>query len=182
LVVTDLQTDTTISARKVESRKEDGEPKWAILNEKNQYRYFTQKDIDTCLLRKQITDRTPEELNRRNNVEATIFQLGYHYPNAKSRYRGLIKHKMWASCRCFWINFVRIANFAAGSSPDYALKSVNRRIFPQLCAQNIKICRFLSRYLQYLTRWSEAVALFFESWLFFPTFVEKSAVVAILKK
>jgi hypothetical protein len=86
LVVTDLTTNTTIAARKVEPRKEDSEPKWAILNEKNQYRYFTHKDVDTCLLRKQVAARTSEELNRRNNVEATIFQLGYHYPNAKSRY------------------------------------------------------------------------------------------------
>jgi hypothetical protein len=182
LIVTDLQTETTITARKVETRKEDGEPKWAILNEKNQYRYFTQKDIDTCLLRKQVTARTPEELNMRNNVEATIFQLGYHYPNAKSRYRGLIKHKMWASCRCFWINFVRIVNFVAGISPDYALKSVILRISTHFCAQNVKICQFLSCFLQSLTRWSEAVALFFECRLFFPSFVEKSVEVIVLKK
>ena len=182
LVVTDLETGTTISQRKVAPRKEDSEPKWAILNEKNQYRYFTQKDIDTCLLRKQVTARSQEELNRRNNVEATIFQLGYHYPNAKSRYRTLIKHKMWASCRCFWINFVRITNFVAGTSPYYALKSANRRIFSHLCAQNLKIWHTLSRFLQYLTIWSEDVSLFSECLQFYPSFVEKSAEVVVLKK
>ena len=44
-------------------------------------------------------------------VLATIFQLGYHYPNAKSRYRGEIKHQMWANIRCLWVNFVRILKY-----------------------------------------------------------------------
>ena len=51
------------------------------------------------------------KLQKRNNVEATIFQLAYHYSNAKSRYRGLLKHQMWANIRCLWVNFVRIVNF-----------------------------------------------------------------------
>jgi len=182
LVVTDLTTHTIISARKVESRKETEEPKWAILNEKNQYRYFTQKDVNTCLLRKQVTARKPEELNRRNNVKATIFQLGYHYPNAKSRYRGLIKHKMWASCRCFWINFVRIANFVAGSSPEDVQKSVNRWIFSLLCDQNTKIWQLLSRFLHSLASGGKDLALFWEGHLFSLSFVKKSALVLILKK
>jgi len=114
LIVTDLTTNTPVEVRQVESRKEGNAPKWAIRNEKGILRYFTQKEIDTCLLRKQIAARPQAELNVRNNVEATIFQLGYHYSNDKSRYRGLIKHKMWANVRCIWINFVRISNFVAG--------------------------------------------------------------------
>lgn len=62
---------------------------------------------------KKISSIPQQILNIRNNVEATIFQLGFHYPNDKSRYRGLIKHKMWAHIRCLWINFVRILNFNA---------------------------------------------------------------------
>ncbi|MDR0795519.1 MAG: transposase [Tannerella sp.] len=182
LVVTDLQTNTTISSRSVTSRKEGSEPKWAILNEKNQYRYFTQKDIETCILRRQITARTPEELNRRNNVEATIFQLGYHYPNAKSRYRGLVKHKMWANCRCLWINFVRIANYVAGNSPDYARKSGNLRILPRLCEQNVKIRLMLSRLLQILTEWSGDLLLFLRHQRFLPLFAERSVELMIWKK
>jgi hypothetical protein len=110
LIVTDLNTNTIISSRKIKSRK-DNTLKWVIKDEKGNNRYFTQKEIDTCSLRKQIVSRSQEELNVRNNVEATIFQLGYHYSNDKSRYRGLIKHKMWASARCMWVNFVRIVNF-----------------------------------------------------------------------
>jgi len=111
LIVTDLETNTIYLSREVISRKNESPLKWGVKLEEGKIRYFTQKDIDTCLLRKQIGNRTKEELNVRNNVEATIFQLGYHYSNDKSRYRGLIKHKMWANVRCIWINFVRILNF-----------------------------------------------------------------------
>ena len=84
--------------------------KWRIKTEKS-YRYFTKKDIDTYLIRKKIGETPIETLQKRNNVEATIFQLGYHYTNAKSRYRGLIKHQMWANIRCLWVNFVRILKY-----------------------------------------------------------------------
>lgn len=84
--------------------------KWRIKTEKG-YRYFTQKDIDGYLLREKVANTPIETLQNRNNVEATIFQVGYHYPNAKSRYRGEIKHQMWANIRCLWVNFVRILNY-----------------------------------------------------------------------
>jgi hypothetical protein len=84
--------------------------KWRIKTDKA-YRYFTQKDIDGYLIRKQIAETPIETLQFRNNVEATIFQLGYHYPNAKTRYRGEIKHQMWANIRCLWVNFVRILKY-----------------------------------------------------------------------
>ena len=88
----------------------NGIDKWRIKTQKA-YRYFTQKDIDGYLIRKQIAETPIETLQFRNNVEATIFQLGYHYPNAKSRYRGEIKHQMWANIRCLWVNFVRILKY-----------------------------------------------------------------------
>ena len=128
LVVTDLQTNTIVPSRKIEPRKKKDQLKWAIKDEEGKYRYFTQKEIDTSLLRKQIGARTPEELNVRNNVEATIFQLGYHYPNDKSRYRGLIKHKIWANVRCLWINFVRILNFLTRRVENCAQKVTNQDI------------------------------------------------------
>jgi len=172
LVVTDLNTHTIISSRKVESGKEDAEPKWAILNEKNQYRYFTQKEIDTCLLRKQLAAMPSEELNRRNNVEATIFQLGYHYPNAKSRYRGLVKHKMWANLRCFWINFVRIANYVAGGSPYCAQKVVNRPMLPRFSALNAKTEPGISRYFHFFTEWNNILSLWCWNQKIIPIFAQ----------
>lgn len=85
----------------------DGVRKWRIKTTK-WFRYLFQKDIDNYLIRKEIEETPIETLQYRNNVEATIFQLGFHYPNAKSRYRGMIKHQMWANIRCLWVNFVRI--------------------------------------------------------------------------
>ena len=78
---------------------------------KRQKVYFTQEQIDVCTIRKKIKQTPKEILQKRNNVEASIFQLGYHYSNAKSRYQGLIKHQMWANMRCLWVNFVRVLKY-----------------------------------------------------------------------
>jgi hypothetical protein len=102
LKVTDLKDNTTVEAVKMEKSG-----KWRIKLEKN-YRYFTDKELTACQLRKKIEAIPQHILNIRNNVEATIFQLGYHYSNDKTRYRGLSRTKMWANVRCLWVNFVRI--------------------------------------------------------------------------
>lgn len=74
------------------------------------YRYFTDKEIESNRLRKQA-DELPKELrNRRNNVEASIFQLAYPLRKDKTKYRGGFKNKIWAILRSLWVNFVRIAN------------------------------------------------------------------------
>jgi hypothetical protein len=143
LIVTDLDTNTIIPCYKVKSRKADT-LKWTIKDTSGNRRYFTQKEIDTCLLRKQIADRTPAEKNLRNNVEATIFQLGYPYPNDKSRYRGLIKHKIWANLRCLWINFVRIVKFIVSSGENYAQKVKNQLLLYKILTNSIKtVCLIL---------------------------------------
>lgn len=95
--VLDTQINQYIEAKK--SINKNNKETWRITTERC-YDYFTAKDIDTSVLRKKIKDTPVEILQKRNNVEATIFQLGYHYPNAKSRYRGLVKHQMWANIRC----------------------------------------------------------------------------------
>lgn len=115
LTILDTDTNEIIDNEQVKSKL--GIEKWRIKTEKG-YRYFTQKDIDTCLVRKKIEETPIATLQKRNNVEATIFQLGYHYPNAKSRYRGLVKHQLWAVARCLWLNFVRICNFPGTSCPN----------------------------------------------------------------
>ena len=101
LTVTDTHTGEHIPSRKCKSGK------WGITTEKG-YRYFSYKEIEACRLRKEI-EKMPVELRiRRNNVEATIFQLCFHTRNNKTRYRGIIQHKMWAVLRCTWINLRRI--------------------------------------------------------------------------
>jgi hypothetical protein len=108
LSIFDTITNEIIGSKKIICK--NGTVKWRIKTGKA-YRYFTQKDIDGYMLRKQIAETPIETLQFRNNVEATIFQLGYHYSNAKSRYRGEIKHQMWANIRCLWVNFVRILKY-----------------------------------------------------------------------
>jgi hypothetical protein len=105
LSVFDTKTNEQMEVTKIKG-KNDIE-KWRIKTA-NGYRYFIQKDIDTSIVRKKIEQEPIEVLQKRNNVEATIFQIGYHYSNAKSRYRGWARHQMWANMRCIWVNFVRI--------------------------------------------------------------------------
>lgn len=52
--------------------------------------------------------RPLEDLRKQNNMEASIFQLGFPLRNDKSKYRGHIKQKTWMYCRCLWINLIRI--------------------------------------------------------------------------
>lgn len=108
LIVTDTQTDEIHIA--TEHTTKLGKRKWRIKLTKG-YRYFDQSELKSDELRKLIEQTPIEIFQKRNNVEATIFQLGYHYSNAKTRYRGIIKHQMWANMRCLWINFVRIAKY-----------------------------------------------------------------------
>jgi hypothetical protein len=111
LVVTDKKTGITVQAQQVKPRKDQTQKKWRIKTEKGDYRYFDQDSLRASALRQKLKKIPIEETNIRNNVEASIFQLGYHYPNDKSRYRSLAKHKLWAYSRSLWINFVRIVKY-----------------------------------------------------------------------
>ena len=135
LQVRDTQTGQDVQSTKIISK--DKTEKWRIKTDKG-YKYITQKEIDTYQLRKEIGERPKDELQYRNNVEATIFQLGYHYPDAKSRYRGLPKHQMWANMRCLWVNFVRIANFVIENGqnmPNIALNFIKTAILFHIAHQ-----------------------------------------------
>jgi len=59
-----------------------------------------------------MMQRPIEELHKRNNVEATIFNLCCKLRNEKSKYRGLEKNQTWAICRCLWVNLDRIMHFS----------------------------------------------------------------------
>ena len=85
-------------------------------------RYFKEQHIDNYLKRKQTclprrtrrrqVEALPDHIrNRRNNVEASIFQLSYYTKDGKTRYRGLRPHQLWARCRGLWVNLVRIKNY-----------------------------------------------------------------------
>jgi hypothetical protein len=110
LLVTDVQTGEHMKAVLVKKQKNSKEDRWRITTT-NGYYYFNQQAIRTSHMRREMKGRPMEELHKRNNVEATIFQFGIPLTNGKSKYRGQIKQKMWACCRCLWINLVRIVNF-----------------------------------------------------------------------
>lgn len=132
LKVTDLKDNVTVEAVKMEKTG-----KWRIKIEKN-YRYFTDKELDACRLRKEIETIPQHILNIRNNVEATIFQLGYHYSNDKTRYRGLSRTKMWANIRCLWVNFVRI------------VKHIRQN--DQKAAALLQISQFIRSFVKYINQ------------------------------
>ena len=91
--------------------------KWRIAAKgKAKYRYFTQEQVEKAMLRKKLEAIPKTELDRRNNVEAAMFQISYHTRNCKTRYRGLAKHVMWACSRCMWMNFIRLVIFQTKTS------------------------------------------------------------------
>lgn len=98
--------------------------RWRIpWNNKTGWRYFEDKDIRAYLLRKQIESLPPEEQHKRNNVEAAMFQYSFHTRNGKTRYRGLLKHRIHAYSRCMWMNLRRMVLFQISTfqRPIYAL-------------------------------------------------------------
>ncbi len=111
LIVTDNKTGNSIEAQQVITRKDPTGKKWKIKTDEGKYRYFDMESLRAAKLRQKLKEIPIEELNIRNNVEATIFQLGYHYSNDKSNYRTLAKHKLWAYSRSLWVNFVRILKY-----------------------------------------------------------------------
>ncbi|WP_214036263.1 transposase [Methanospirillum sp.] len=110
LMVTDSQTGEILKAKMVKKTKASTRDRWYIKTKDGIY-YFDEKVIRTAELRRKMRGRSLEELHKRNNVEATVFQLSYPLRNNKTKYRGLFKTQMWAVCRCFWINLVRIVKF-----------------------------------------------------------------------
>lgn len=110
LIATDTQTGECTQAVLAKKLKNSKEERWRIATDSG-YKYFNQLAIRASELRRVMKKRTIDELHKRNNVEATIFQLSFFLRNNKTRYRGLIQHQTWAYARCLWINLVRINNF-----------------------------------------------------------------------
>lgn len=131
LTVIDTETGEKILATKTDSGK------WKIKTGKKAYRYFTEEDIDRCYLRKQI-EQFPEKIrNKRNNVEATIFLLTNYTRNNKTRYRGMLKNKLWAILRSLWINLKRIIKWMGEicpKTPNINLLSAQKAVFDQKTA------------------------------------------------
>jgi hypothetical protein len=110
LVATDTRTGERYQAVLAKKQTNSKEDRWRITIAGG-YKYFDQKAIRAAEIRRTMKERPLEDLHKRNNVEATIFQLSFLLRNNKTRYRGQFKQEIWAYCRCLWINLVRIINF-----------------------------------------------------------------------
>lgn len=131
LLVTDTQSLECQIATLASKSKNSKEDRYYIITD-NKKIYFGQSAIRAAMKRQAIKQRPIEELRKRNNVEATIFQLAYHLRNKKSKYRTMIKQQIWANCRCLWINFVRILKYVTQTYQRtliYAQKSSNLSYF-----------------------------------------------------
>jgi len=80
---------------------------------KKHTRYVTKENIAASMRRKAFEAIPKAKRWLRNNVEATIFQHTFHTRNNKTRYRGLMKQKIFALSRCLWVNCVRLSLFEA---------------------------------------------------------------------
>ena len=111
LTIREIATGNTYEAVKAVT-KQGSRKRWRIpWNNKTGWRYFEDKAIKAYQLRKQIESLPLEEQPKRNNVEAAMFQYSFHTRNGKTRYRGLLKHRMHAYCRCMWMNLRRMVIF-----------------------------------------------------------------------
>lgn len=126
LWVTDTQTGEYILAELAKKRKNSTEDRYRIITPEGTYRYFGTIEIRASELRRQIKERPIEQSRKRNNVEATIFHFGCELKNQKSKYRGLIKQKMWSFCRCLWINLVRIVKYIDTFNPKTSKNVINQ--------------------------------------------------------
>jgi hypothetical protein len=147
LMVTNNQTGECTMAELSKKTKRTKQPRWRIPKEKGYY-YFDEKAIIAASLRRKLKNRSQQELQKRNNVEASIFQLSYHLKKDKTRYRGIIKQRIWAVCRCLWINLVRIINFIKRTCQKEPVQSKNP-VFLSFLFQNINIKRVFSPKLNF---------------------------------
>jgi len=107
-------------------------------------RYFKEQDIDNYLKRKKVEELPPNIRNRRNNVEASIFQLSYYTQRGQTRYRGLWAHQSWAWCRAAWINLIRIKNYLTPA--DKSVQKMANRVKKGL-GEAFFVCQSLWRIL-----------------------------------
>jgi len=95
--------------RKNKRSKEESK-RWYCLVEGKRY-YFSESAVEAARQRAKLAKRSKEELQRRNNVEATMFLFGWGLWKNKIRYRGLVRASIWSFARALAINFKRIVGY-----------------------------------------------------------------------
>ena len=74
---------------------------------RTKYRYFSKAQVEAGIA---LTKVRPKEINKgiRANVESTIHQVFHTLNGRKSKYRGLLRHKIFVTSRSLWVNCRRI--------------------------------------------------------------------------
>ena len=108
-----LEAAKTATGEKLPTRMTKG-GSWRIEDTKDgkkHVRYIKPESV-AAVMRRKAQETIPKAKRwLRNNVEATMFQLTFHTRNNKTRYRGLMKQKIFALSRCLWVNHVRLSLF-----------------------------------------------------------------------
>lgn len=112
LTVTDGTTGTKYECPLLR-RESNGDRVWRFEEEKEGkkiYHYVKEKNLRIQAEREKQSGYSKETLNKRNNVEATMYLISKNTRNNKTRYRGLNRNKVGITGAVIWINFVRIRN------------------------------------------------------------------------
>jgi hypothetical protein len=82
------------------------------------YRYFTDQQVESMLALQEVL---PTKINKgiRASAESTINQVFHTLNGAKSKYRGLMRHKIFVTSRCLWVNCQRIVGIVDINCPIY---------------------------------------------------------------
>ena len=114
LKVTDTETGEVFDAVYVGENKREGKH-WRVnlshVKPTHPWRDFNEEEVRQSELRRKIESLPPEEQHKRNNIEAAMFQYSFHTRNGKTRYRGLLRHRLQAFHRCMWMNLRRLVLF-----------------------------------------------------------------------
>ena len=75
----------------------------------HKYRYIDASRVESMLALEEVRPKHIDK-GKRANVESTINEV-FHILGKKSKYRGLMRHKILATSRSLWVNCRRIARF-----------------------------------------------------------------------
>ncbi len=115
--------DPTTNSWMEAQRSRGGRYRIPTPNKRTKYRYFRVEQVKAGIALSKVR---PQQINKgiRANVESTIYQVFHTLNGGKSKYRGLLQHKIFAISRALWVNCKRIM-----VRTDQ--KSILRSLFPQ---------------------------------------------------
>jgi transposase len=96
------------------TQTESGKYRISIGGRSAKYRYYTRSRVESMLALQKVRPKHIDK-GKRANMESTINQV-FHILRGKSKYRGLMRHKIFATSRSLWVNCRRIARFRSADS------------------------------------------------------------------